>query len=290
MTTITIKQINKVASDVKKSVDKDKKLPVLSGWSYPQYGLLLAQSVVKPNKSIEKTPKANVDYPPEPSGTDISRTIYKKDYIKLAQYVIDFVKRNKRLPNYVQWNNYKIVCKLYIYCFAKIVDYYAEHKALPNYCNFNSKDFSKEKTGSTNEFYNYFVKVFGKVSTIDGALAKVKDRGYGYYYDDKYGNKEAVDRIKKGWGINCTDSCQLFWHIAKALGYDVQCIHVRCSGGDGHVRLKLRHKKHSNNEWFLRDPAAVLAANGQPVSYNWCTSGYTLLATNPNWFLANLNR
>lgn len=290
MTTITIKQINEIANQVVSNVNKNKKVPTISGWSWAQYGLLLAQSVVNPGKSLTKTAKSNVGYAPKPSGTNISRTIYKKDYVKLAQYVIDFVKKNKRLPNYIQWNNYKIRCKLYIYCFAKIVKFYDDHGALPNYCNFNSKDFSTEATGSTNEFFNYFVKVFGKVSTIDGALEKVKDRGYGYYYDDKYGNKEAVDRIKKGWGINCTDSCQLFWHIAKELGYDVQCLHVRCSGGDGHVRLKLRHKKYSDNEWFYRDPAAVLDANGRAVSYNWCTSGYTLLATNPNWFLANLNR
>ena len=91
-------------------------------------------------------------------------------------------------------------------------------------------------------------------------------------------------------GINCTDSCQVFWHIAKALGYDVHCLHVRCSGGDGHVRLKLRHKKHTDGAWILRDPAAVLDRNGREVSYNWCANGYTLLATDPSWFLANVNR
>lgn len=292
MTTVIvkIKEINEIANTVKKSVDKNKKIPKISGWSWAQYGLILAQSVLNPGKDLAKTYKSKVDYCPNPSGTYISRTIYEKDYKKIAKYVVNFVKENKRLPNYVQWGSYKIRCKLYIYAFAKIVKYYADHKAMPNYCNFNSNDFVKSESVSDDEVFNYFVKVFGKVSKIDEALEKVKDRGYGYYYDDIYTNVKSIDRIKAGYGVNCTDSCQVFWHIAKALGYDVQCIHVRCSGGDGHVRLKLRHKKYSDNEWFYRDPAAVLSDNGQPVTYNWCTSGYTLLATNPSWFLANVNR
>lgn len=290
MTVIKIKEINNIAKKVIENVNKNKKIPSISGWSWAQYGYILTQSVITPGKDLEKTPKSKVAAAPNPSGYDISRTIYVKDYKKIAKYVVNFVKENKRLPNYVQWGSYRIRCQLYIYCFAKIVNFYAENKALPTYCNFNSKDFSKETPVSTDDVFNLFVKTFGKVSTIDEALSKVKDRGYGYYYDDIYSNEQSINRIRNGYGINCTDSCQVFWHIAKALGYDVQCIHVKCSDGDGHVRLKLKHKKYSDDEWFYRDPAAVLSVNGQPISYNWCISGYTLLATNPSWFLANVNR
>lgn len=286
MTTVKIKEINRIAKDLVANMDENKKLTV-KGYSWAETGYLLASSILKPGKDIEKI---TVNYAPNPSGKYISRTIYEKDYTKLAKYVVNFAKENKRLPNYIQWGNYRIHCHLYIYAFAKIVKFYAANKKLPNYCNFNSNDIKKTTTVSSNEVFNYFVKVFGKVSTIDEALGKVKDYGYGYYYDDKYTNKESIDRIKNKWGINCTDSCQVFWHIAKALGYEVKCLHVKCSDGDGHVRLKLRHKKYSNNEWFLRDPAAVLSNNGKPVSFNWCTSGFSLLATDPSWFLANVNR
>lgn len=290
MSTVTVKEINSIANTVKSNVDKKKKLPSIEGWTWNKYGYVLAQAVLKPGKSLTKPSKAEVDKAPNPSGYYISRSIYKKDYIKLAKYVVNFVKENKRLPNYIQWGNYRIRCKLYIYCFAKIVKFYADNGQLPSYCNFNSNDFSTSTTVNSNSVFDYFVKVFGKVSKIDEALEKINGRGYGYYYDDKYGNITAIDRIKKGYGINCTDSCQVFWHIAKALGYEVQCLHVKCAGGDGHVRLRLRHPKYSDNQWFLRDPAAVLENNGRSVDYNWCVSGYTLLATNPNWFLANVNR
>ena len=134
-----------------------------------------------------------------------------------------------------------------------------------------------------------FEAKFGSVSTIDGALAKVCDWGYAYYYDDRYSNLESINRIYRGLGINCTDACHLFWHIGKALGYDVRCIHVGCRGGDGHVRLQFRHPSRTGGAWINRDPAAVLSANGQGVIYCWCLDG-TTWAIDPSWFLENLYR
>ena len=134
-----------------------------------------------------------------------------------------------------------------------------------------------------------FEAKFGSVSTIDGALAKVCDWGYAYYYDDRYSNLESINRIYRGLGINCTDACHLFWHIAKALGYEVRCIHVGCRGGDGHGRLQFRHPSRTGGSWINRDPAAVLSANGQGVTYCWCLDG-TTWAIDPSWFLENLYR
>lgn len=285
--------IAKIANDVKITVAKKYKIPKNTtrgvGYTYPQYTYLLAKSIIYPGQDITSK---SVGKEKQASGTTISRTVKKGDYIKLAKNLVAYIDNNNRLPNYLTYGGYKIEVKVYIDAFARIVDYYYTHKQMPNYVNINSHAFTKPTVTSSNQdaVFSYFVKKFGNVSTIDGALEKVRDRGYGYYYDDVYSNQTSIDRMYSRSGVNCTDSCQVFWHIAKALGYDVQCLHVRCSGGDGHVRLKLRHKKYSDNEWFLRDPAAVLDRNGQGVDYNWCTSGYTLLATNPSWFTANLNR
>lgn len=283
MTKITT--INKIAKKVKSNVEKNQKLPTFDDYTQPQYAYLLAQSVITPNKDIKSI---KVSKAPNASGTGISRSIDKVDYIKLAKYFVKFIKDNGRLPNYVQFKTYKIVPKLFIYSMAKIVVFYEENKKLPSYCNFNSKVFSTAPKVTGDEVFNYFVKIFGNVKTIDEAFTKVKDRGYSYYYDDKYSNKTVIDRIKKKWGVNCTDSCQMFWHIAKALGYEVKCMHVQCSTG-GHVRLKLKHPKHTEGNWINRDPAAILSANGKPLTYIWCANA-PLNATNPKWFLDNLNR
>ena len=283
----TIKEINKIAETVKNNVEKEQKLPIISGYSFAEYGYILAKSVIYPGKDITKI---KVNPAPAPTGNGISRSIDKSDYIKLAKNFVNFIEQKKQLPNFSYFLSYKIIPKLLIYCFAKIVVYYKEHKALPNYCNFNSKIFlTNQKTVSNDDVFNYFVKIFGNVKTIDDAFSKIKERGYAYYYDDIYNNKNSIDRIKANRGVNCTDSCQVFWHIGKALGYEVRCIHVKCQGGDGHVRLQFKHKTNTNNKWINRDPAAILSKNGQPLTYIWCANG-TQLAINPNWFLENVNR
>lgn len=160
--------------------------------------------------------------------------------------------------------------------------------SVENKINIKEKPTPQPKSYSQ-QILEAFEAKFGSVSTIDGALAKICDWGYAYYYDDRYSNFESINRIYRGLGINCTDACHLFWHIAKALGYEVRCIHVGCRGGDGHVRLQFRHPTNTGGQWINRDPAAVLSNNGQGVTYCWCLDG-TTWAINPSWFLENLYR
>ena len=133
------------------------------------------------------------------------------------------------------------------------------------------------------EILEDFESKFGEMSCIDDCLEAIQGNGYGYYYDDQYSNYTSINRMANGQGVNCTDSCQVFWHLGKALGYDVQCLHIGCSGGDGHVRLQF----NKGDGWFNRDPAAVL--NGNSITSIWCSNG-TLWAVNPDWFMENLNR
>ena len=77
-------------------------------------------------------------------------------------------------------------------------------------------------------------------------------------------------------------------NYAKAMGYESKCIHVKCkTSGTGHVFGKFKHKKHTENTWITRDIAAV--ANGESIRSVWCSDGI-VQATNPSWFLENLNR
>lgn len=133
------------------------------------------------------------------------------------------------------------------------------------------------------ELLDYFKSKFGDVDCIDDCLESIQGNGYGYYYDDSYSNYESINRMYNGYGVNCTDSCQVFWHLGIALGYDVRCLHIGCRGGDGHVRLQFNR----GDGWFDRDPASVL--NGNSIDSIWCGNGY-LWDTNPEWFLENVNR
>lgn len=270
------------ARNIKNNVKKEYKLGESSKWGY-----YIAKAIVTPKKNIKKI---SFDVAPKPSGTNISRQINKTDYMDLAKYLIKFVEddKHKRLPNFIKYGNYNIRTRVYVDMFARILVWYADEGSYPKYVNVNSKAFTAP-TESTDKVYAYFVKKFGKITCIDDALEKISGRGYGYYYDDHKTNLETIDAIASSGHSddpNCTDSTQMMKHVADGTGKykKVDCVHVRCQGGDGHVFLKITQKDGSV---FYRDPAAVLDSG--VITKVWCLNG-TILATNPSWWVANLNR
>ena len=137
------------------------------------------------------------------------------------------------------------------------------------------------------EILKYFQDKFGvKITDFDSFLRAIQGRGYSGYFNSKYSTKKSIDRMKNKQGVNCTDSSQVGYVIALALGYEVQFVHVKCSSGTGHVRLRLKHPVYTEGTWIYRDPAAVLKGNG--IRSNWCTSNYTLLAYDPAWVMTDI--
>lgn len=276
----TYKEIVNSANIIKKNVETKYELGASQKWSYYFAKAILTQ------KSVSKLTLKDAT---KPTGSSISRQIDKADYIDMAKRLVNYVENNKQIPNYISYKEFKISTPLFTYIFARILVYFNNTGLLPNYAEANTKAFVKPSE-TTNEVYNYFIDVFGKFdNTIDGALSKIASKGYGYYYDDKYSNKEAIQRMKQGKGVNCTDSCQVFYNIAlvlikKGKYKKVEAIHIKCKGGDGHIRLRITM---NDGTYIYRDPASVLNGNG--IRSNWCMNG-TLLAINPSWFMQNLNR
>lgn len=281
MTEYTYKQVLGVAKACQANIKKEYKLGVTSKWSY-----FFAKAILQPNKVYNQF---NYPAPQQPHGDYLSRQITMNDCLDCCKRLVKYVETNKRMPNYIAWKNFKISPALFTEVLSRVLIYYDTHKTLPKYANINSKAFTEE-TETVNEVYSYFIKVFGTFdNTIDGALRKIAGKGYGYYYDDQYSNKESINRMKTGQGVNCTDSCQVFYNIMLQLiklgKYKrVECLHVKCSGGDGHVRLRITL---NDGTYIYRDPAAVLDSGN--ITHNWCSNG-TLLSVNPGWFLNNINR
>ena len=283
MAVYTFAEIVKSARLCKKSVENNQKLKVSVKWGY-----YYAKAILNPNKNIKTIP---LDVAPKPHGDYISNQISKKDYLDCCKRIVAFIEKNKKMPNYVTWKSKKIRTRDYVYNLAKILVWYADHKnTLPAMNNINTKVWVKPKEYSE-KIYDYFVKRLGKFNnTIDGALSLIDGNGYAGYSDDYYSNKTSIDRMANGSGINCTDSCHVFYNIAKHLiklgkYKKVQCIHVGCRySGTGHVRLRLQL---NDGDWIYRDPASVLDGNG--VTSNWCMDG-EYWATDPSWFMENLNR
>lgn len=233
----------------------------------------------------------------------------KKDSVKRVN---DYIKKNKVKPNYVVYGGKKVLINDYIKldfmndALSRINKFIKKNNKYPNYVDikgikvntneykslFNNKIYKvstkKSDAGDYDNITKYFRQVFGNYKTFDDALKLVNNRGYSYYYDDVYSNKDCIDRIKSKKGINCADSCQLFWHIAKSLNFEPTLYHVKCSGGGGHVYLRL----DKDGKTYYRDPACVLSNNERSITDIWCRvgSGGVLLDKDPKWFMSTVNK
>lgn len=276
MSEYTYNEIVKQAKTIKNNAEKKYEKPNAK-WAY-----YIAKAILKPKVDIKKI---TIESAKQSTGDHFSRQITQSQYLDMAKRLIKYVESKKQIPNYITVADKHMKGSDFTYMFARILVYYNTNGKLPAYANVNSKAFTKPSE-SGDEIYNYFVKSFGKVTCIDDALEYIAGRGYGYYYDDVYSNKQSIDRVKSKLGINCTDATQMMKHVADGTGKykKVDCVHVRCRGGDGHVYLKITNKDGSV---FYRDPAACLD-NGSITSI-WCSNG-TVLAINPSWWLANLNK
>ena len=160
MSSHSYKTILEKARIIKQKAEKEHK-PVGTKWSY-----YIANSILKPEKAI---PKKSFEGAPKPTGNVVvDKKIYKKDYLKLCEYLVNFVDKKGRLPNYITWNGYKLRTRTYNYNFAKILVYYADHtKTLPSYNVINTNVWKKPPKA----------KKYGH-ATSSGCNARGQNNGY----------------------------------------------------------------------------------------------------------------
>lgn len=285
--TLKYKDIITLAKKVKSNVENKQTASVDNVRNYTTLAYLFSAAILRAGRDTGikriRENKKKVGYP-------IEKNINKKDYLNACKWYVQWCdNHNNTAPSYVKLDK-GINIWVWTYATAKILIYYSENKALPNYVYTTNKYFRKNEETYTDKIFNLFVSKFGKVNTIDEALGKIQGLGYGFYYDDHMTNVEVINNLANPNADkpNCTDVSQMLWHIAKKLGYDVRAIHVWCNTSNvGHIRLQFRHVKHTNGYWINRDGACVI--NGGGITEIWCSNG-TYLATNPDWFMENLNR
>ena len=270
------------AKSIKKNVETDYKLGEASSWGY-----YIAKAILTPNKSVKKI---KIKSAKEPSGTYISRQIFKTSYIDLAEKYVKHVEKHEQSPDNLKFTtqsgkSYNIRLRDLIYMFSRILVFYDEKKQYPKYANCNSKAFTKP-TEFPNKVYGLWVKyIKTKPKCLDDVCDYVKAHFNYLFYNDDVRSNEQVLKDKAG---NCTDLLQMLTNMADAMDYDWEVYHVRCNvSGVGHVYG--RFKKKGTNNWFVRDIACIADESRYCV---WCEAGNggTLLAKNPNWFLQNRNR
>ena len=216
--------------------------------------------------------------------SDIEKKAKKLGTDKLvAMYTMAVIKDNSSLdflPNYVMLKNgTKIDNAEYLDMTIRTEAYIKANERLPAIVYRMSKlpDYSDSTM-------KLFIKTFNyKGNTIDEALAIIaKKKLYSKYFDSQKTDKKTINDAHQGKGSNCVDWVQVYYRIAKSLGYDVQFVHVKCRvSGTCHIRLRLKHKKHTGGNWINRDPAAVADTTSGNVRAIWCEDGY-LIAHDPS--------
>lgn len=204
-------------------------------------------------------------------------------------YTMCAVKDNKSLdflPNYVTLKNGDVIDKAeHVDMAIRTEAFITANKRLPAIVYRMSKlpDYSDSTM-------KLFIKTFSfKGNTINEALAVIaKNELYSKYFDSQKTDRKTINDAKVGKGSNCVDWGQVYYRIAKSLGYEVQFVHVKCRvSGTGHIRLRLKHKKHTSGNWIDRNPAAVAETNSGNVRAIWCGDGY-VIAYDSSWIFTDL--
>lgn len=136
---ITINQLVITAGTVKNYYETHHTLPadiIISGQTItmPQFLQLLVKGTINLSKGITTPiPVQQVNPAPNPSGTYTTGSIYKTEYLNIAQNIKNFINTNGRAPNYQQTTLGKIPFSKLVYMYSKIINFYGAGKRLPNY-------------------------------------------------------------------------------------------------------------------------------------------------------------
>ena len=164
------------------------------------------------------------------SCSDVEKKAKKLGSDKLvAMYTMAVIKDNRSLdflPNYVMLKNGGKIDKVeYVDMAIRTEAYTRANGRLPAIVYRMSKllDYSDSTM-------KLFIKTFNhKGNTIDEALAIIaKKKLYIKYFDSQKTDKKTINDAKAGKGSTCVDWGQVYYRIAKSLGYHVQFVHVKC--------------------------------------------------------------
>lgn len=230
------------------------------------------------------------------NGQDISNSIQAipvDQFENMLTRFDEYVKSNKKEPNicYVDISNkYRYVSKDKLKEMRKRYDAYIKKNGRkPNVCYVNYPTTVESNRFTNDSFIKAFKDAVGDFSTYKEAYNKLKGRGYIGYNNDIYDQKTALKRLKNRQGLNCSDSCQLMYALAVAMGISVRYKHIMCRSGTGHIQLDVKYPSGVSS-WTTIDPAAALSKGSQyAFGRVWCSNG-RLLAYNPQWLMTDDGR
>ena len=303
----------KAAKTVKSYAEKNSALPATvqvkdRNVTKEQFTYLMAQSIlnIDNGKKTATLNLINVASATEPTGT-ATGILTKPYYINSASTLVNFIKTNGRLPNYITTVIGRIAPQNLAYAMSKILVFYSTNYRLPNYVTVpnniqptnsgsstSSGNTSNQGSSSNSGLGQYLVATAncqvkdpsiqsfaskltaGLNSTWNKAKAIfnwVRDSiSYSFYYNTRYG---AVGTLKYRTA-NCCDHAHLVVALARAAGIPARYKHGICtfsSGTYGHVWAEL----YINGKWYSAD--ATSSRNSLGVINSWNTATGRILGT-----------
>lgn len=197
---------------------------------------------------------------------------YNEMWARIKKWQVE--KKTKELPSHIDISDFKIgvdkVTQANIKdMYTRVMKYKETHSgAMPQVIGIETAAKGTEPIRPPGSVKTKLEAGLGKFNNFTEFWQKIRGRGYKHYYNSSYNLEQEISRIIKREGINCTDSMELCYSLAKEMGYQVQYIHVMCKQG-GHIRGKIRG--HEFKEWTRIDPAAAISTSTRaPIGKVWC--------------------
>ncbi len=138
-TTASIAQINSAAAIVKTQYETNKALPATitvngNQLSMAQFSYLLGSAAVNLNSgSTAPINIEDVDAPVSPSGSIKAGSVYRSEFVSMAQSLLSFVSVNGKAPNYLTSSLGNMSFENVVYMYSKILNFYQSNGRMPNY-------------------------------------------------------------------------------------------------------------------------------------------------------------
>lgn len=135
----SISQISSAATSIKSYYDTNKTLPIsitINGnqLSMAQFSYLLGSAAVNLNSgSTAPINIEDVDAPVSPSGSIKAGSVYRSEFVSMAQSLLSFVSVNGKAPNYLTSSLGNMSFENVVYMYSKILNFYQSNGRMPNY-------------------------------------------------------------------------------------------------------------------------------------------------------------
>lgn len=313
---LSLNTIKEESTNLKKDIESDGKISETvkinkTNYTTEEFLYLMTKAILNINKKDTSPIKLKyIDKAPSTNLKELSGKIYKKEYLKMANYLIKFMNEKSRAPNYVSSELGNIPYNQVVHIYSKILDFYKKEKRLCNYVTLEKLSKFK-KTSSVSSSYNIIysilndkyksellskylssslncqstntqiVKIAKSItsSTKDVYLkAKlifnyVRDKiSYSNYNNTKKG---AVKTLSQKSG-NCVDKTHLLIAIARACGIPARYVHGKnCKFTSGYTCGHVWAQLLIGNTWVVADTTSC--KNSLGVVKNWNVNNYCLI-------------